>query len=525
MIAAGLWLALSLSGAGVYYLLCQRWIYSSGPMLHIFYCAVISLSLVIFILRDGLKTPLDELVEVKVKSKQSKPSITRPEIWRIIMKSKITKFATAAVFVAVAILSITFLDNVVTPAYGITDALNIYKNASTIHIHGWAYIPIKGESTQEFMKVPFEHWFDLETGCYKMTKPGGIDKESGKPKYFTIISDGQYVMKDFYTYPINAESYKSVRFERMSEFHSRLQSHNSAYNFLMQTFGGVDRINGFARVGDEIVKGIRCGIWKGEITTPGPKGGMQVKIKSWLSLDTGELTMVQMWQQQSRADKWKPVFEIDQIELDTDLPEDIFITEPPENSRLENTKDTAPWAELGATTSAGVDDLMLNVHVAFTLADGSVVICWRSTDKEQPSQDKLFSELEFGGVLPKLPIEIYALKAIGNIDAEYFGYHLAHTKKEDRYFEWSIYVPQNETPTRESIMGYQVVHRYNTNKEKVVGSITLSVSEDIQINTEEDFSTWVLGALKELSDDERLPNNINYKSIQHLVDALRRPTR
>ncbi len=466
----------------------------------------------------------DELQKAQAKSKQSKPGISTIGIRRIIMKSKITKFATAAMFVALVILTITFFDNSVTPSYGITDALNIYKNAGTIHIHGWGYIPIKGESTQEFMKVPFEHWFDLETGCYKMIKLGDIDKESGKPRYFTIVSDGQYVMKDFYSYPINGEPYKAVRFERVSEFHSRLQSHNSAYNFLMQTFGGVDRINGFVRVGDELVKGIRCGIWEGEITTPGPKGEMQVKIKSWLSLDTGKLTMVQVWRRQSGTDKWKPIFEIDQIELDIDIPDDIFITEAPENCHLENTKDTAPWAQLGAN-SAGSDALMLNVHVAFTLADGSVVICWRSTDKGQPSQDNLFSELEFGGVLPKLPIEIYALKAIGNLDAEYSGYHLAYTKKEDRYFEWSIYVPQNGTPTRESILGYKVVHRYNTNKGNIVGSITLSVSEDIQINTEEDFSTWVLGALKELSDDERVPTNINYKSIQHLADVLRRPTR
>lgn len=96
------WLIVSLSGAGVYYLLCQCWIYSSSPMLHIFYCAVVSLSFVIFLLRDGLKTPLDELVEIKPKSKQSKP-VYRPDIWRIIMNSKITKFAAAAV-ILIAIL-------------------------------------------------------------------------------------------------------------------------------------------------------------------------------------------------------------------------------------------------------------------------------------------------------------------------------------------------------------------------------------------------------------------------------------
>jgi hypothetical protein len=111
------------------------------------------------------------------------------------------------------------------------------------------------------------------------------------------------------------------------------------------------------------------------------------------------------------------------------------------------------------------------------------------------------------------------------LDAEYSGYHLAYTKKEGRYFEWSIYVCQNEIPTRESIMGYRVVSRFNATEEKTVACQTVSVSEDIQINTEEDFSTWVLGAFKELSDDGTVPSNINYKSVQDLADALRKPTR
>lgn len=80
MIAAALWLFVSLSGTGVYYLLCQRWISLASPISHIIFCTVMSLSFVIFILREGLKTPLDELVEVKAKSKQSIPaSSIRPE--------------------------------------------------------------------------------------------------------------------------------------------------------------------------------------------------------------------------------------------------------------------------------------------------------------------------------------------------------------------------------------------------------------------------------------------------------------
>jgi hypothetical protein len=104
MVATVIWLCTFVGGAVVYYLLCQRWIISSSPILHIFYCTVTSLSLVIFILWDGLKTPLDELVEIKAKSKQSKPSMARPDIWRIIMKNKLVKFAAVAVIMIAVIL-------------------------------------------------------------------------------------------------------------------------------------------------------------------------------------------------------------------------------------------------------------------------------------------------------------------------------------------------------------------------------------------------------------------------------------
>ena len=103
MIAAGLWLAMSLGGAGVFYLLCQRWIYASGPNLYIEFCAVFSLSFVTTVLYAGFKTPLDELPEVKTKPKRSKPDVVRPDIWRIIMQSKITKLTAAAAIILVAI--------------------------------------------------------------------------------------------------------------------------------------------------------------------------------------------------------------------------------------------------------------------------------------------------------------------------------------------------------------------------------------------------------------------------------------
>ncbi len=446
----------------------------------------------------------------------------RPQnIWRIIMKSRIIKIAAAAMVILGIALSITVLDKSVAPAYGITEALNLYKNARTVHIHGWGYLPTKSKEKQEFIKVPFEHWFDLESGCYKVIKPGDIDKNTGKPRYFTTISDGEYIMSDSYKIPLHGEPHKVVRFRRLTEFQGRLQTHNTSYNFLMQMFGGLDQIKGFVKVGNETINGVNCDIWEGVITTPGPKEGMKAKIKGWLSPNTGKLCKVQTWRKSPDSSGLIPMYEIDQIELDIELPASIFRTEPPEGTILENTKENAPFAEFGAGSGVGSGDLMLHIYIGFTLSDGSVIICWRSTDKAQPVQDELFNILKMGGSLPKLPLEIEGLKTISKIDVKYNGYHLTHTKKDGKLYEWSIYVPQKEVPSRTNIIGYQVLHTYNVDaKDKIVGSISVTLHEDIQINTEEDFATWVLGAMKELSDNDTAPANITFDSILQLTEEL-----
>lgn len=463
--------------------------------------------------RENLR---QEMLSVFKKDSAQHPH-SWPNIRRIIMKNRISKLAAAIIVIAV-ILTVTMFDKTVAPVYGITEALNVFKNAKTIHIHGWAYFP--GKNKEELSKVAFEHWFDIETGSYRIVKPGGIDKDTGERKYFTTISDGEYIMSESYRKPVNGESYKAANYKKITQFQSRFQAHNNSYNFLMQMFGGVDLVKGFVLLGNEEVNGLQYDIWQGEISTPGPTGGMQVKIKTWLDPQTGELARIQTWRKLPNSDQWISMFEVDQIEINVELSAELFITEPPENCKLNNTKETAPLAELGATTSASVDDYSLNIHVGFTLSDGSVILCWRSTDKSQPLQGKFFENLELGGNLPKLPLELYALKPIADLDVQYQGYHLAHTKKNDKFYEWAIYVPQDKVPLRKNIIGYQVLHRFNISKDEKVGSIALSLHEDIQIDTQEDFDLWVLGAIKELSDNATAPENITFDSILQLAEQL-----
>ncbi|MCH9022069.1 MAG: hypothetical protein IID32_04830, partial [Planctomycetes bacterium] len=212
---------------------------------------------------------------------------------------------------------------------------------------------------------------------------------------------------------------------------------------------------------------------------------------------------------------------IDIIELNIPIPEDIFLTDPPPGYRLGNTKETAPWAELG-TSKVGAGPLHMNVHISFTLEDGSVIVCWRSLDKTESDQKSLFEKLNPGGDLPKLPIEIYGLEATpATLKMVYKGYHLTHTFKNDKFYEWSLYVPKAEIPNRNTIMGYQVLHQYNADKEKNTSLIMLAINLDILIETKNKFNTWVLGAMAELSDDGVVPEGMSYESVLELSEQLR----
>ena len=110
-VIAIVWVVMSLSAAGIWYLLCQGWIFSSTVRTtnHILYCTAVSLLFVIYGLRSGLKAPLDELAEIKAKVRQSKPSIAWPDIWRIIMKHKLTKLAAAAVIIVAVMLGLNII--------------------------------------------------------------------------------------------------------------------------------------------------------------------------------------------------------------------------------------------------------------------------------------------------------------------------------------------------------------------------------------------------------------------------------
>jgi hypothetical protein len=81
--------------------------------------------------------------EQNKKLKQTGKISSRFEIWRIIMKSSITKLAVAAVLLVAAVLSITLLNKSATPAYAFEQMIEALRDFGAVHMIGT--VTINGE--------------------------------------------------------------------------------------------------------------------------------------------------------------------------------------------------------------------------------------------------------------------------------------------------------------------------------------------------------------------------------------------
>jgi anti-sigma-K factor RskA len=64
-------------------------------------------------------------------------------MWRIIMKSQITKLATAAVIIVAVALTVTILDRTATPTWAIDDTVKALDQFNGIYLSGVVGVPIK----------------------------------------------------------------------------------------------------------------------------------------------------------------------------------------------------------------------------------------------------------------------------------------------------------------------------------------------------------------------------------------------
>ncbi len=472
----------------------------------------------------------DELVENVMSRIAARPvgesgrieKVSAKLIARRLIMNRFTKFAAAGMLIASAVLIITILDKSATPAYGITDLPELIKNARTMHMKGWFYSSQAEQKNGEPVKLEFDYWFDIENGRYRLYKPGGIDKDTGKPKYFITVSDGQYVMSSAFKRSRDGRTWKSISFTKLSPFKARLETYKT-YGSLMQMFGNIDQIKGSTKVGQEKIDGIVFDIWQTEFYLV---NGFGNRIRTWLASESGDIGRVLFWQTRTRQndeEDLRLIFDLHTIELGVVPPEGIFDTTPPDGYELDNTKETALTDTLGIDPQKGCQkDYELHSHIGFTLRNGSVIIGWSCPNKTRRSQADLFKNLAFGGKLPELAAKIESLTSIPDKQSvEYAGHHLAYTQKDGIFYEWTLYVPDEKPPARNSLLGYNLNVIYQVDESKF-GDRSSNLMEDLAIDADSDFDTWVRGAMAWLSDDGMAPEQVNYNNVLRLVEQIRR---
>ncbi|MBW8000959.1 MAG: hypothetical protein FVQ80_02935 [Planctomycetes bacterium] len=96
---------------------------------------------------ESERIAFSKMLDGQLKPKKSKP-VHRPDIWRKIMRSRITRFSTAAMVILAVMLSIMFLDRSVSTAFGIERVIAAYNKVRFLQVRQF-------KATQE---EPLEFW-------------------------------------------------------------------------------------------------------------------------------------------------------------------------------------------------------------------------------------------------------------------------------------------------------------------------------------------------------------------------------
>jgi outer membrane lipoprotein-sorting protein len=101
------------------------------------------------------KRNLEDVLEARKKATGS--TYLEPILWRIIMKSKITKITAAAVVIAAVLIGVTLIDKSTTPAYAIEQTIHAMRSVSSVRAFctdwdgskGQVWVSIDPETGQE----------------------------------------------------------------------------------------------------------------------------------------------------------------------------------------------------------------------------------------------------------------------------------------------------------------------------------------------------------------------------------------
>lgn len=471
--------------------------------------------------RDKIEKDILAALAKRIGQQEQSPT----ETWRIIMKSRITKLAAAAAIIVIALLAINQFTST-TVVYGVTEVLELCKKAGTIHIQGRSFYPEFPEQNQAQQAIGFEVWLDIKNGRSRVKSAGRVTKDGLTTfNYYENVIDGHYRMHvDHFK--------KSVTYYKIDEGDQQKQIAPDFDFQLKQMFGDPDQIEAYALTGSEQIDDSMYDIWQAEIQ-PDPDSQIWLRIKMWLSPISGEIGRVVTWQSRDSVD-WFRTYEIDRIERNVSFPSELFETEPPEGYLVHNTKETPKEKRLAKSSWYG-KDAAIGVYQGLTIEDGSVIIVFSSADRKSDgvwtpgdeladiSQIEVFESLQAGGPLPKLPIVVSALerKRLWSRKTLYTGRHLTYTQKDDKLFEWAIYVPTQEKQTdRPGYESFEAILGFNPPSLEANWNYKVGVFSGRYVDAK-NYSTLLLKYIGDFCDDVFMPEDLTYENVLQLARQIR----
>jgi len=454
------------------------------------------------------------------------PTIMKqPNMWRATMKVRITKIVTSAAVLALIVVFIWPESSVSRKAYGISDVPAIINQAETLHTQGSRWIYTDNTDQEDFSiatVVPMERWFDLPNmmerfvsfSSYTNSKnERGLDRVEGVRKGDLAID-------------IDHTS-KTIRYNKVSLVKRQLQMRRGIQQpHLKKLIQDIDASHeDYVNTGHENINGVTFDVWEREYIS-NTEDHTWIKTRCWLDPSSGKLGRYYTWSKTNRNKNWMPITFLEKIEYNIDIPLETFDLELPNDYKYQNTEDTAFVGEGLGSGWYTMNEALVCLAINFTLDDGSVIVAWHSNDmKEDRFQDQehLYRDLIPGGGLPKLPMVIYGLKTVSlgpdpQEEVFYSGYHLGYTKKKRWFYEWAIYIPEQELPSQIDYGSYRMLCSFNLSRE-----IEATTGNPIPENRieEHEFDDFVRRAMAELDDEGIAPDYITYENVMQLVDEIK----
>jgi len=425
----------------------------------------------------------------------------------------ITKLAAAVVVIIAALIGLNQFGGSFdgsSKVYAMSDVPELLGSAETLYMKGRIYLPPLEEDGESEV-VDIEHWLDFENGRWRSTTPGTI---SGHDELKIILSERICDGGEFELILEHME--KQGSFSKLSQLQRKLRCRGLLETIMIFVCGDPKLFDLYKIAGEEELDGQTYNIW--ELSIEHEKMP-DFKMQSWLSPVTGDFAQAIVWMKEGEKD-WIKQLEVTSLKQNLIIPDSVFAMDVPDDYYLINTRETAPKRQIGSM-SGGHGPYRLNMHTLFTLRDGTVIACWSSRNIDsQDSQVHLFADIEMGGGFPKLPFEVYALEASVNEKKEVFhGRHLCFTELEGKFYEWGIYVPAEKIEPRQSrVQSYSLIYRNHIEAE---GAFRLATSADLLVKNKDDFETFVLGAMKEFSDQGEVGADITYEGVLQLAQQIR----